>query len=144
MELSRAGEGFPVLAGAPGNTVAHSGSGPPSAELVHWAEQAMLDSVLDEQTLMTEKVGSDGDSNYKVIHQTRYSLSLLRAQQNREQQLVAALVLGVVDGEPSLPSPAVIPAIGEYLTAEGVTALSFGYLRAQGQCDRGHRRPWPH
>ncbi|MEY4508059.1 MAG: hypothetical protein RLZZ450_181 [Pseudomonadota bacterium] len=115
LELSTADEGFLVLADNHGEPVAHLGNSLPSSELVEWAEQNMLDAAVDEQTVMTAEVDSEVDSNYKVVGRTRYCVVPLWAQQDHDDRVVAALVLGFDDRVPRLPEPAVIRAIAVHL-----------------------------
>jgi hypothetical protein len=118
LELSSADEGFLVLANHEGEPVAHLGNNVPSTELVEWAEQNMLDAAFDEQTVMTAEVDSEVDSNYKVVGHTRYCVVPLWAQQDHEDRVVAALVLGFDDRVPQLPEAAVIRAIAVHLVGE--------------------------
>ena len=118
LELSNADEGFLVLAGKEGESVAHLGNDVPSDSLVRWAEQSMLEADVDEQTLMTAEVNSAIESNYKVVGETRYCVVPLWGAQERKPTVVAALVLGFDNRVPQLPEPAVMQAISAHLLAE--------------------------
>lgn len=115
LELSSADEGFIVLAESMGAPVAHLGNAAPSSELVLWAEQNLLDANFDEQTVMTEAVHSDLDSNYKVVGQMRYCVVPLWVRRDHEDQVVAALVLGFDNRVPEMPEAAVMRAIADHL-----------------------------
>jgi hypothetical protein len=117
LELSSADGGFIVLARNAGEPVAHLGGDPPTPELVTWAEQSMLDAGIDEQTVMTEEVHSEIDSNYKIVGDMRYCVVPLWARQGREDQVVAALVLGFTNRVPRIPEPAVMRAIAAHLVS---------------------------
>jgi predicted Ser/Thr protein kinase len=118
LELSSADEGFIVLAESEGDPVAHLGDQPPSAELVLWAEQNLLEASTDEQTVMTEEVDSEIDSNYKVVGTMRYCVVPLLAERRHQERVVAALVLGFDGRVPQLPEPAVMRAIAAHLVAD--------------------------
>ncbi|MDB4977594.1 MAG: serine/threonine protein kinase [Myxococcaceae bacterium] len=122
LELSSADEGFIVLANQQDGPVAHLGSDTPSTELVSWAEQNMLDAGVDEQTVMTEEVHSEIDSNYKVVGQMRYCVVPLWARKGREDCVVAALVLGFDNRVPKIPEPTVMRAIAQHLMGEEAVA----------------------
>lgn len=115
LELSSADEGLLVLAGSEGEPAAHLGSAAPDPELVRWAEQNILDAAIDEQTVMTAEVDSETDSNYKVVGSMRYCVIPLWAHQQREDRIVAALVLGFDNRVPRMPEPAVVRAIAMHL-----------------------------
>ncbi len=118
LELSSADEGFVVLADSKGKPAAQLGAdGAPEAELVLWAEQNLLDADIDEQTLMTEDVDSQIDSNYKVVGDKRYCVAPLWARQDGRDEVVAALVLGFDNRVPRMPEPAVLRAIAGHLIA---------------------------
>ncbi|HEX5658920.1 MAG TPA: AAA family ATPase, partial [Polyangiales bacterium] len=114
LELSSADEGFIVLANHHGEPAAHLG-GAPDPELVAWAEQNMLDAGVDEQTVMTQQVHSELDSNYKVFGAMRYCVVPLWTRVERDDRVVAALVLGFENRVPSVPEPAVMRAIAAHL-----------------------------
>jgi tetratricopeptide (TPR) repeat protein len=114
LELSSADEGFILLADHRGEPAAHLGS-TPAPELVAWAEQNMLDAGVDEQTVMTQQVHSELDSNYKVVGPMRYCVVPLWTRVAREDRVVAALVLGFENRVPSVPEPAVMRAIAAHL-----------------------------
>ncbi|MEY4507925.1 MAG: hypothetical protein RLZZ450_47 [Pseudomonadota bacterium] len=117
LELSTADEGFVVLAGSEGEPAAHLGNDSPERELVLWAEQNLLDADVDEQTVMTEDVNSQIDSNYKVVGNKRYCVAPLWARQDGQDQVVAALVLGFDNRVPRMPEPAVLRAIASHIVA---------------------------
>ncbi|HEX5660541.1 MAG TPA: protein kinase [Polyangiales bacterium] len=118
LELSSADEGFVVLADSQGEPTAQlGGSGVPEPELVLWAEQSLLDADVDEQTVMTEDVDSQIDSNYKVVGSKRYCVAPLWARQDGQDGVVAALVLGFDNRVPRMPEPAVLRAIASHLIA---------------------------
>jgi tetratricopeptide (TPR) repeat protein len=118
LELSSADEGFVVLADSQGEPTAQlGGNGTPEAELVLWAEQSLLDADVDEQTVMTEDVDSEIDSNYKVVGHMRYCVAPLWARQDGQDSVVAALVLGFDNRVPRMPEPAVLRAIASHLIA---------------------------
>ena len=77
----------------------------------------MLEAGVDEQTLMTEEVESDIESNYKVVGTTRYCVVPLWGMQERQQAVVAALVLGFDNRVPKLPEPSVMRAIATHLAS---------------------------
>jgi hypothetical protein len=118
LELTNADEGFLVLAGNESASVAHLGNDAPSEALVRWAEQSMLEADADEQTLMTAEVDSIIESNYKVVGETRYCVMPLWGGYERQQSVVAALVLGFDNRVPQLPEPALMQAIARHLAAE--------------------------
>ncbi|MDB4991086.1 MAG: multi-sensor signal transduction multi-kinase, partial [Myxococcaceae bacterium] len=118
LELSSADAGFIVVANHRGAPAAHLGSATPSADLVLWAEQNMLDADVDEQTVMTEEVHSEIDSNYKVVGTMRYCVVPLWARQGREDRVVAALVLGFDNRVPRIPEAAVMRAIAVHLVGK--------------------------
>ena len=99
--------------------MAHLGGGEPAPELVLWAEQNMLDAGVDEQTVMTEEVHSEIDSNYKTMGDMRYCAIPLWARVGREDRVVAALVLGFADRVPRIPEPLVMRAIAQHLNPGG-------------------------
>jgi hypothetical protein len=121
LELSSADAGFIVLANHEGEPVAHLGSSEPSSELVEWAEQSMLAAGVDEQTVMTEEVHSEIDSNYKVVGAIRYCVMPLWARAQGEDRVVAALVLGFDNRVPRIPEPAVMRAIATHLVGHSAT-----------------------
>jgi signal transduction histidine kinase len=125
LELSSADEGFLVLANHHGEPVAHLGNDVPSPELVQWAEQNMLDAAVDEQTVMTDNLESEVESNYKVVGFTRYCVVPLWAKLDREDCVVAALVLGFENRVPRIPDPSVMRAIAMHLAADpGMRSLA--------------------
>jgi tetratricopeptide (TPR) repeat protein/phage FluMu protein gp41 len=115
LELSSAEEGFIVMAEAHGTPVAHLGDRAPSAELVSWAEQNILDASMDEQTQQTDDVESELNSQYKAVGQMRYCVMPLLAWHLDGERVVAGLVLGFDDRVPRMPEPAVIRAIAQHL-----------------------------
>ncbi|MET0283902.1 MAG: AAA family ATPase [Polyangiales bacterium] len=118
LELSSADEGFVVLADSQGEPTARlGGSDSPEPELVLWAEQSLLDADVDEQTVMTEDVNSEIDSNYKVVGHKRYCVAPLWARQDGQDSVVAALVLGFDNRVPRMPEPTVLRAIASHLIA---------------------------
>jgi len=78
----------------------------------------MLDAALDEQTVMTDNLESEVESNYKVVGSTRYCVVPLWAKLDREDRVVAALVLGFENRVPRIPDPSVMRAIAMHLAAE--------------------------
>jgi hypothetical protein len=115
LEFSGAEAGLIVLASGEGGAVAQFGIGTSRGELVMWAEESMLDAGVDEQTVLTEEIRSEIESNYKVVGPIRYCVIPLWARVGREDRVVAALVLGFQDRVPRIPEPAVIHGIAMHL-----------------------------
>lgn len=115
LELSGASQGFIVLAEGGGEPVAHIGSSAPASELVMWVEQRMLDAGVDEQTVMTDEVRSQIESNFKVVGPVHYCVVPLWARVGREEQVVAALLLGFEDRIPWIPDALAVRAIGKHV-----------------------------
>jgi len=115
LELSGANHGFILMAGGRGELAAHLGTGAPADELVMWVDQSMLDAGVDEQTLMTGEVRSEVESNNKFVGPVQYCAVPLWARIGRQDQVVAALVLGFEDRIPRIPEPLAVHAIAKHL-----------------------------
>jgi len=115
LELSGASQGLIVLADGGGEPVAHIGTSPPADELVVWVEQSILDAGVDEQTVMTDEVRSQVEANHKVVGPVHYCVVPLWARVGREEQVVAALLLGFEDRIPCIPEALAVHAIGKHL-----------------------------
>ncbi|MET0283086.1 MAG: AAA family ATPase [Polyangiales bacterium] len=114
LELTSADEGFLVLQGARAGGEIYLGM-QPSREVLGWAKQQLHAATLDDQTVMTDAVDTESDSNYLVVGRTRYCAATLSGRRGAQDVVVGTLVLAFDGRVPRMPDGRVLGLIAHHL-----------------------------